>query len=97
MPPFGPYFQQVAPGVVAALGETIRLMGAVDEAIGTHGGWPPYLPFSLPCLPSIYNRPVRRTLFLALPCQACYNAGVAESTVGAALSRRRKENLDANP
>lgn len=27
-------------GVVAALGETIRLMGTIDEAIGAHGGWP---------------------------------------------------------
>jgi len=27
-------------GVVAALGETIRLMGAIDEAIDDHGGWP---------------------------------------------------------
>ncbi len=27
-------------GVVTALGETIRLMGAVDAAIGAHGGWP---------------------------------------------------------
>jgi predicted helicase len=27
-------------GVVTALGETIRLMGAVDEAIDDHGGWP---------------------------------------------------------
>ena len=27
-------------GIVAALGETIRLMGAIDEGIGNHGGWP---------------------------------------------------------
>ena len=27
-------------GVVAALGETIRLMGAIDEAIDSYGGWP---------------------------------------------------------
>lgn len=27
-------------GVVAALGETIRLMAAIDEAIDDHGGWP---------------------------------------------------------
>ena len=26
--------------VVGALGETIRLMGAVDEVIDAHGGWP---------------------------------------------------------
>ncbi len=27
-------------GVVAALGETIRLIGAIDEVIDDHGGWP---------------------------------------------------------
>lgn len=26
--------------IVSALGETIRLMASIDEAIGTHGGWP---------------------------------------------------------
>lgn len=27
-------------GIVAALGETIRLMGAIDKAIDSHGSWP---------------------------------------------------------